>query len=238
MITAIKLNNCDKLQAPPKQMRKINPTRRSVSGQYAFRGELAIPFESTLERDFIIRCEFQHSVLDIIAQPAEIKFRTANKREYTYTPDFLVYYKLGSRSYENYPKPMLVEVKPQEQWKKHWRKWLPKWKAARRYAIQRGWEFRIYDESRIRDQVLKNIKYLERYLRIHSEPQDIELLINTVSSMGSCTVDYLLTRHFPGIYRERGLVFIWSLVAKRLLNCDISARLSLSTELWEINHYE
>lgn len=49
-------DKCDFVQ--PTQTRKIRPTRRSVSGVYSFRGQTAIPFESTLERDFLIRKEF------------------------------------------------------------------------------------------------------------------------------------------------------------------------------------
>lgn len=96
-------NSCDKLQSMPTQMRKIKPTRRSVSGQYAFRGQTGIAFESTLERDFLIRCEFQGSVLDVIPQPIQVPFISMEGREFTYTPDFLVYYRLGTRSHIDYP---------------------------------------------------------------------------------------------------------------------------------------
>lgn len=225
-------NSCDELQVTPSQVRKIKPTRRSVSGRYAFRGQVAVSFESTLERDFLMRCEFQLSVLDVIAQPVEIPFKADSGREYAYTPDFLVYYRLGSRSHIDYPKPMLVEVKPEEEWRQNWREWLPKWKAARRYAVDQGWKFRIFDESRIRDMVLSNIRYLERYSRMAFDPADSGQVVNTVSLMGGCNVDYLLSRHFAGIYRERGLAHLWHLVATRQLDCDMSAPLSLSTELW------
>lgn len=236
MSPIIKQNSCDKLHGVPTQVRKIKPTRRSVSGQYAFRGLSAVPFESTLERDFIMRCEFQLSVLDIIAQPVEVPFQASNGLEYSYTPDFLVYYRLGSRSHIDYPKPILVEVKPKEKWTKHWREWLPKWKAAHRYATEQGWRFCIYDESRIRDGVLNNIRYLERYARMGFEQQDLDQITNTVSTMGTCTVDYLLSRHYPGIYRDRGLMQIWHLIAIRRLDCDISGLLSHTTELWVANY--
>jgi len=144
-------NSCDEVQ--PRQMRKIKPTRRSVSGVYAFRGNSMVAYESTLERDFLIRTEFSLNVLDVIPQPAEIPFVSSNGRTYTYTPDFLVYYRLGSHSYDDYPKPVLVEVKPETEWRRHWREWLPKWKAAWSYARSQGWEFHIRDESRIRDQM-------------------------------------------------------------------------------------
>ncbi len=229
-------NSCDKLPDSPSQVRKIKPTRRSVSGQYAFRGQSGIAFESTLERDFLIRCEFQASVLDVIAQPVEVPFLDRDGREFTYTPDFLVYYRLGSRSHIEYPKPLLVEVKPEAEWRKHWRKWLPKWKAARRYAHSQGWYFRIFDENRIRDDAYTGIRFLERYGRMNFEQADKDQIIECVSAMGSCSVDYLLSRYFPGIYRESGLALIWHLVAIRQLDCDISRPLSTSTELWEVTH--
>jgi hypothetical protein len=236
MSSIIKRNSCDKIENAPTPVRKIRPTRRSVSGQYAFRQQNAIPFESTLERDFLIRCEFQLSILDVIAQPVEIPFCSQNGREYAYTPDFLVYYRLGSRSHIDYPKPMLVEVKPKEQWEVHWRGWLTKWKAAHRYASIQGWKFRIYDESRIRDNALNNIRYLERFARMNFDSKDLEQILSTVSFMGISTVDYILTRHYAGIYKDKGLAHIFHLIAIRRLDCDISTPLSHTTELWVTSH--
>lgn len=222
--------SCD--NNPPRQQRRIGPTRRSVSGSYAFRGATSIEFESTLERDFLIRAEFCVGVLDVIPQPAEIPFIDSNGRHYTYTPDFLVYYRLGSRTYENYPKPVLVEVKPIAEWKKHWRVWLPKWKAAWRYAQERGWEFHIRDESRIRDKAFENIRFLERYKRMQFPLEESQLVIETVHQMGCATIDYLLSRHFMGLYRAQGIAHLWYLLASRQLDCDISRPLNDLTELW------
>lgn len=225
-------NSCDKIDIVPTPVRKIKPTRRSVSGQYAFRGQTAIAFESTLERDFLIRCEFQSSVLDVVSQPVQIPFKTSNGREFTYTPDFLVYYRLGTRSHIDYPKPLLVEVKPTTEWRLHWREWFPKWKAARRHAISQGWQFRIFDEHRIRGAALDSIRFLERFARMSFDDPDKNQVKECVESMGSCTVDYLLSRFFPGIYRKQGLAIIWHLVAIRVLDCDVLSPLSEATELW------
>nr|WP_242487857.1 Tn7 transposase TnsA N-terminal domain-containing protein [Pseudomonas sp. TH31] len=90
--------------------------------------------------------------------------------------DFLVYFRSRSRL-----RPMLVEVKPEENWLENWRELLPKWKAAWRYAIQRGWDFHIYDESRIRGQSLKNIQYLERFKNADYADQDLDAVIRTVT---------------------------------------------------------
>jgi len=212
-------NSCDcviKLQT-----RKIGPTRRSISGFYAFRGVTGIQFESTLERDFLIRKEFALCVLDVISQPVQIPFIGNNGQEYVYTPDFLVYYRPGK-----YLKPLLVEVKPGVEWKKHWREWLPKWKAAYRYANEHGWEFHIHDESRIRDQTLANIRFLDRYKRMQFPVEESRLVIENIQQMGSVPFHCILARHFTGI------AHVWYLLATRQLDCDMTLPLNDFTELW------
>lgn len=224
------------MHARPSQSRKIGPTRRSVSGLHAFRGETAIPYESTLERDFLIRREFSLSVLDVIPQPCQIPFVAGNGQTYVYTPDFLVYYRLGDMPYPEYPKPLLAEVKPKAEWRKHWREWLPKWKAAYRYAQDQGWEFHIHDESRIRDQTLANIQFLDRYKRIAAPEVESAWIIENLRQMGSAPMHYLLARHFMGLYRAEGITHIWHLLAVRRLECDLTHPLSENTELWVPSH--
>jgi TnsA endonuclease N terminal/TnsA endonuclease C terminal len=215
----------------PSQQRKIGPTRRSVSGIYVFRGDTQIPYESTLERDFLMRTEFSLSVLDVIPQPARIPFKN-NGRSYIYTPDFLVYYRLGSRDPDHYPHPILVEVKPQEYWVKNRKKWLPKWKAAHRYAEDLGWVFHIRDESRIRDQALANIRFLQPYMNMNFPREESDWVLDGMQAMGSAPVHYILTRYFMGAFRAQGLAHIWHLLSTRKLDCDISLPLSEFTELW------
>lgn len=217
----------------PTPVRKIGPTRRSVSGYHAFRGEESIAFESTLERDFLIRAEFDLDVLGVISQPCEIPFQNpVSGRCYTYTPDYLVYYQLGSRHYEDYPKPLLVEVKPQAAWRNQWRDWLPKWKAALRYAKDQGWTFRLADESRIRDATFDNITFLMRYKGMTFSPEESQEVLKTVQKMGVVTLDYLLARHFMGIYRAEGISHLWHLLATRRLDCHMALPFSPFTEVW------
>lgn len=201
-------------------------------GVYAFRGETAVPFESILERDFLIRKEFALCVLDVIPQPVQIPFIGKNGQEYTYTPDFLVYYRLGNVPYDKYPKPLLVEVKPHAEWKKHWREWLPKWKTAYRYAKEQGMVFHIHDEFCIRDQTFENIRFLERYKRMRFPVEESRWVIENVKQMGSAPFHYILARHFMGIYKAEGIAHTWHLLATRQLDCDITRPLNDFTELW------
>ena len=160
-------NSCDKTRRAP--VRPIKPTKRSVSGVFPFRGEGGIPYESMLERDFLLRTEFSSDVLAIISQPVSIPF-TTNGRSYKYTPDFLVYYRLGDRHFEDYPKPMLVEVKPETEWRKNWRSWLPKWKANgwRRKEKGRLVEIKNEDLWRRLDELLRVHRVRFVHVRGHS----------------------------------------------------------------------
>ncbi len=198
-----------------------------------FRGEQPIEYESTLERDFIYRTEFFIHVLDVIPQPVSIEFKAGNGRIRTYTPDFLVYFRLGNREYPTYPKPMLVEVKPRDEWKRHWRAWSPKWKAAITHAKQEDWYFRIKDESRIRDQALANIQWLRRFKRTQLDPCLTDEILEDLWQLGSAQASLLVSRHFGNHQCLDGFRHIWALLAQRHLQCDISrAPLHGSTELW------
>ena len=204
--------------------RRIKSTTRSLSGVFAFRGE-GVAFESLLERDFLSRMDFRKDVLRVISQPVKFDFVARNGRTYPYTPDYLVHFQSHSRL-----RPMLVEVKPEENWRENWRDSLPKWKAALRYAKERGWGFHIYDESRIRGQSLKNIQYLERFKNADYAEQDLDAVIRTVAFKGIASIEYLLALHFQGA-EALGKSHIFHLIATRQLDCDITGFLGDSLEV-------
>ena len=196
----------------------------------------AVAHESTLERDFIIRKNFFVHVQDVVSQPVEIPFTAPNGRPYRYTPDYLVVYRAGDAPPEHGPKPELVEVKPAKEWRAHWRAWSAKWKAARRYARTRGWRFRIHDETRIRDQALTNVRWLERYRRMDVRTWDAERIVAYLKGVGQTPFNTVLDEHFGGIYRSEGIAYLWHLLATRRLDCDISLPLGNETELWVPDH--
>ena len=215
-------NSCNQIQF--SVARRVKSTTRSLSGVFAFRGE-GVAFESGLERDFLSRMEFRTDVLSVVSQPIQLDFVAHNGRSYTYTPDFLVRFHPHTEQ-----APILVEVKPEENWRKSWRESLPKWKTALRYAKQQGWGFHIYDESRIRGQSLKNIQYLERFKRAAYEEVDLEAIIRTVALMRIATVQYLVALHFNGA-EALGKSHIFHLIANRRLDCDVSESLDDSLEV-------
>jgi hypothetical protein len=178
--------------------------------------------------------EFSPKVLSVVPQPVQIPFSTSAGRSCTYTPDFLVHYRTQlDEGYDGSPKPLLVEVKPRDLIQKYWKDWKSKFRTAVRFAGEQGWNFRIHDESRIRDQVLVNISFLERYKRMQFPIEETRWVIEHVREMGSAPFHYILARHFMGdLYRAEGISLIWHLLATGQLVCDITRPLGDFTEFW------
>ena len=60
------------------QVRKIKPTRFSISGYLPFNNNISIPYESSLERDFLLYFTYISNVEEIVAQPTVIPFKKNN----------------------------------------------------------------------------------------------------------------------------------------------------------------
>ena len=213
--------------------RHIGPTRRSVSGRYVLRNGKTVEYESTLERDFIIRTAFRLDVREIVAQPVQILFTGKDGRPYRYTPDFLVVFERNASAPDTTAKDQLVEVKPADQWREHWRKWSTKWKAARRYAKERGWTFRVHDETRIRDVALENIQYLQRFRHPRERtPVDARRIAAQLARCGPMPLRRVLDEHASASERREATASLWHLVATRQLDCDVTRTLNEDTVIW------
>ena len=223
--------------------RKIGYTYGSVSGRYPFRGEKTVAYESHLEADMLTVLEFNDAVSDVVEQPFTIIYEDENGKERRYTPDFLVWFRpIGTGTKFLWPdgrevpdpRPMLVEVKPREIIRKKWRELRPKFRAATRYAARNDMIFRIFDESRIRTVFLENVRIVRRYLRFEYSEFEEERLLNWVAALGHCTIDILLTTLRYSTFRERseGLGHIYSLIARKMLVCDMYEPLGLDTVVW------
>lgn len=209
-----------------KQARKFKANHGSVTGYYPFCGEL-IPYESTLERDFIIRESFFVNTKTISAQPVTIEFQK-NGRTHPYTPDFFVAYQTPNAYGRT---GMFVEVKPKSEWRIHHKQWLCKWAAMKAFATKLNCSFRIYDEDRIRDFTLANINQLLRFKSMHVEPFMLEKVTRITSQAHAISINDLACSLEGSLHAlhtgEAGTKFdvyriIWHALANRILDCDIA----------------
>lgn len=221
------------VQAEPPR-RKVGMTRRSVSGIYLFRGRTPIAFESTLERDFLIRLEADRSVLEVVSQPLTLRYRV-NGRERAYTPDYLVHYRQAYGGRNHLPSE-LIEVKPKEVLARKLVQWKPKFRAATRYCLDKGFVFRLMHEDRIRDHVWENMRFLARYRKIAVDKELSALMLDTVRSLGCMTfrqlVDACCFSKWGVHGKAHGIAVAWHLVVMGALECDLIEPLSNDTMIW------
>ena len=177
--------------------RSIPKNYRNVTGRFASaKNQNLIGFESTLEKDFFLLLEFDRRVESFEEQPVTITYRGLEGRVCHYTPDALVRYQAALAGEPDW-RPVLYEVKYRSDLREHGVEYRPKFKAARRYARDRGWRFRVVTEREIRTSRLSNIRFLLRYRRMRVDDQDRDALLATLRKQGPLKPPTLLALTYP-----------------------------------------
>ena len=216
--------------APPR--RSVGTTHGSVSGLIAFRSGDPVAYESTLERDFVIRLETDPRVIRVVSQPFTVEYTNLEGSRCVYTPDYLVDYDSKPR-WTRYVPSAVFEVKPRGKLERHLSDWRPRFSAAMRYCREQGYVFHLVHEGRIRDQRWQNAMFLRRYRKMRFEREVSDWILNELSVTGSATFAQLLARHFPSdLTRAEGIAHLWHLVATGRLDCDLDLPLTNESELW------
>jgi hypothetical protein len=216
-------------------VRKIPKNYRSVTGLVA--SELnakQTAFESTLERDFMLLVEFDPDVLSYEEQPVRIDYLSVDGQTRHYTPDILVTYRQTSTS-TMLKAPLLVEIKYRRNLFEQWQELKPKFRAARRYAKEQGWIFKIITEVEIRTPYLKNVKFLRQYQRRPIDLAGASLLLQKVSELRSTDPESLLASVCQAAHdRTRLLPTLWRLVAQRKIGADLNQPLTMQSLIWPV----
>lgn len=215
--------------------RKANYTYGSSSGYYPFRGEKSIWWESTLERDLLILLEYNDMVLDIEEQPVTFEYINKNGRVVTYTPDYLVTFKplplYGSQT--PYPKPLLIEVKPNAVLKVKFPKLRQRFKIATRYAQENDYIFKIYDENKIRGIELENIVFLKRYKKMSFDKREEDRILNYLKAVGHTQIDHVLEALYATKTQQAiALSHLYYLIHHKKIGIDIGQPINDWSTIW------
>lgn len=188
--------------------------------------------ESTLERDLLFLLEFDLNVATYEEQPVLVKYEDASGLTRTYTPDVLVTYRKDVEPAKSMP-PMLCEVKYRKDLFANWKFLKPKFKAARRFASERGWRFRILTEQEIRTPLLENARFLLRYQKLDMDWDKAQVLLLMIRELREATPESLLLAcSADAMERARLLPMLWHLVAIGTLGCDLNRKLTMHSPVW------
>lgn len=196
-------------------------------------------FESFLEEDFFVLLRFNRNVESWESNPVTIPWRDAEGKARKYTPDVLVRYKETTGSAQ--PVIVLCEIKPDLDTPADLpRARLPrredpaeneaKWEAARKYAAKKGWTFRVYRESEIRTNYLRNAKFLLRYLERKNAFRGEVALLTDLSQRRRMTIrDWVAPFAATAAQRAAHLPTCYRLIAEGQVKIDLSKIISLDS---------
>ena len=202
-------------------VRKIGVQSRSITGTMPDSNR----YESSLERDLmeLLRCDPDFDRLH--AQPVRVPLvDSTGTGDNVYTPDALVFWKSERR-------PWLVEVKYRADCVGLAKPLLRKFRAARLYAAERGWEFRVMTEDRIRSQKLTNLRFLTGY-RMVAEQKDVSVAIRAALAAGRGTpAEVLFELDLGGFEKSEVVTQLWRMVANGVVTVDHERKLTMNVPL-------
>lgn len=219
-----------------KPVRIIPKNYRNVTGLLASSKNNAMAaFESSLERDFYTILEFDYNVDCFVEQPVRIDFSDKKGKSRHYTPDVFVKYRRDIVP-ALHMKHMLCEIKYREDLKKKWADYKPKFKAARRYAKNKGWEFRILTEREIRIPFLQNAKFLLPYRKISVDWHFVKLLKEAIYEIREADPQTLLLAVFADKWKQAELLpSLWFMISEKRIGTDLTLPLTMKSRIWTVD---
>lgn len=191
-------------------------------------------FESSLERDALILCEFDPRIKSFQTQPRRFEFMIDDKKRH-YTPDILIEYINGQKLY--------IEIKYREDLKSDWQKLKPKFKAViRTIKSEPNTRFKILTEREIRTTFLKNATFLLPYKNRPFEVYQLATIQKVLSRglampirelLSLCTTDAMEQAEF--------LNSLWYGVSNQLIETDLHSPLNMNKLVWmahnDVDHH-
>lgn len=211
-------------------VRKIPKNHLVVTGSFASRknGQMDA-FESLLEKEYMLLLDFDERVERFDPQPITIPVPSVAKG---YTPDVLVYFRPDQES-GVIRKPLLTEVKHTDDLKRNAEKYAPKFQAAKRFAKESGWEFRITTQVDIRTPRLANLKFLREYRNIDPTPEDQDRLLDAIKQTDDAASAEALLGQLAASDEDRlhWLPVIWHALLHRSIVADLDRPLDHNSAL-------
>jgi hypothetical protein len=195
-------------------VRKIPKNYLFVTGGYSSQKSTEMAaFESLLEKDYLLLLDFDNSVERFDVQPVRIPVEGVHRG---YVPDALVFYHPDTIT--GLPRqPELVDVKNSAEAIRNAEKYRPKFAAAKKFASERGWVFKIVDETQIRTPRLANLKFLRAYRNVYPDQADINRVLNLIQEDKSSSEALLSALAVSDEERLHWLPIIWSMLLSQHL---------------------
>lgn len=213
--------------ASTRSVRPLKPARRGLTGKLVLAGEKLAGHESSLERDWLMALDFDWRVIRLQEQPYSLTYALDGELR-KYTPDILATFREGANEWT-----VVYEVKSDEDLRKNWALYRPRYKAAVRDCRQKGWRFQIVTERHIRTTYIDNVRFLRRYRDLPLQPLHNDALLYTLSALGPTTPQALLAATWYDVEKRMvALCELWRLIALRKIAVSLTAPLTMTSAIW------
>lgn len=214
-------------------VRKIGISSRSIVGTMPDGAK----YESALERDLMELLRFDKNVRLYTPQPLTISYKDPSGTIRHYTPDGFIEYRRDSDPAREMSH-VLCEVKYRADFRANWRDLLPRFRAAKQYAVDQGWEFAVLTEKEIRTPYLQNARFLWTYRS--GDGLDMALvqdLIVRLADMHEADPEILMSTMFRDKWnRAAALPALWYLISNFQIGCDLERPLGMKSRIWSLEN--
>lgn len=172
---------------------------------------------------------FDPYVLTVESQPLTIKYGDRS----SYTPDLLVHFIPDAPPHPRRARPLLVEVKPTDNYIRDFKKIRPKIKAALHYAHLHDYRFDVLREREIDSVYLGNVIFLRGFRLLEFPPAQFALVTKMIIDLKMTSPAEVLgnlsrKEELQGQY----LPIIWHLVSTFEVLTDLTVPLNQNSEIY------
>ncbi len=166
-------------------------------------------------------------------QPVEIPFRDGEGKRCKYEPLALLTF--SKELMYSSMKPVLVDVRSRGNIRQNWDWLYPAWRAANRFAREKGWNFRLVRDEFFRSPLYVNASFLLRYRSLTLNGEYFSRLMREIRSLKTMTVHQLL----ENVSRDKTeyaemLPQIWRLVDANYVFFDVREPLKMGTVIYRL----
>jgi len=177
---------------------------------------------------------FDRNVELYTPQPITIRYVDQDGKQRKYTPDGLIEYRKDISPGRDM-QPVLCEIKYREDFRADWRNLIRRFRVAKAYAQDMGWQFRVYTEREIRTPYLANARFLTGYISRVPDPDTLFAIIDKLADLRESDPEALMLSLFRDRWtRAAALPVLWYLVAERRIGCDLSEPLNMRSKIWTL----
>lgn len=182
--------------------------------------------------DLFTLLDFNLEVLYYERQPVSIPYTDTSGDSRAYAPELLIFYR---KDIAPERLPLLCDVMLREDLFENWKELKPKFKAARAYAREQGFTFKVLTERDICTPYLWNAKFLLQFQRLPKHPKHTRVLLDKLSELGRTTAAALLAVCSGNEAECKAMLpSLWRLVARGRVGADLTCPVTMDSPLWPL----